>query len=173
MWDRNPQKDIFQGNYSTCCIGVGNGNGSAMPHYLMNTSYNMIELVDNTTGKTIGNALCFFVKGEDGKPALIIDNIEINNAHKTSNEIGVQLRTAITEYASRVAKEVTGNDNTPICMGKSYNDVPIDDLDSTSQKISFLGDIGIGRNDEIYMDLYNGWVEKSELSQTVSMLRLK
>ena len=28
----------------------------------------MIELVDNKTGKTIGNALCYFVKGEDGKP---------------------------------------------------------------------------------------------------------
>ena len=33
MWDRVPQKDLFQGNYSTCCIGMGGGNGSAMPHY--------------------------------------------------------------------------------------------------------------------------------------------
>ena len=173
MWDRNPQKDIFQGNYSTCCIGLGNGNGSAMPHYLMNTSYNMIELVDNTTGKTIGNALCFFVKGEDDKPVFIIDNIEINNAHKTSKEVGVQLRNAIAEYASKVAREVIGNDHTPIYVGHSYNDVPTADLQSSSQKVEFLGDVGIHNDDEIYMDLYGGWVNKSELSQTMSMLRLK
>ncbi|MBQ8475830.1 hypothetical protein IJ531_02095, partial [bacterium] len=37
MWDRIPQKDIFQGNYSTCCIGMGGGNGAAMPHYLLNS----------------------------------------------------------------------------------------------------------------------------------------
>jgi len=28
----------------------------------MDTAYNMIELVDNTNGKTIGNALCYFAK---------------------------------------------------------------------------------------------------------------
>ena len=49
----------------------------------------------------------------------------------------------------------------------------LNDLDTTSQKISFLGDIGLDDEDEIYMDLYNGWVGKSELSKTVSMLRLK
>lgn len=51
--------------------------------------------------------------------------------------------------------------------------MPIDDLDLTSQKISVLGDIGIDDDDKIYMYLYNGWVEKSELSQTVRLLRLK
>ncbi len=173
MWDRDPQHDIFQGNYSTCCIGLGNGNGSAMPHYLMNTSYNMIELVDNKTGKTIGNALCFFVKGTDGKPKFIIDNIEINNANKSSNEIGLNLRSAIAEYASKVAKDVTGNDDTLIYMGQSYNDVPIDDLNSTSQNISFLGDVGIADAGEIYMDLYGGWIEKSEFSKNLTLLKLR
>ena len=173
MWDRDPQHDIFQGNYSTCCIGLGNGNGSAMPHYLMNTSYNMIELVDNKTGKTIGNALCFFVKGEDGKPAFIIDNIEVNNSHKTSNEVGVQLRSAIAEYASKVAKEVTGADNTSIYMGKSYNDVPIGDLTKNREVISFLGDVGIDDGKAIYMDLYGGWVGKSGFSNELTLLKLR
>ena len=106
MWDRVPQKDIFQGNYSTCCIAMGGSNGSAMPHYIMDTAYNMIELVDNNSGRTVGNALCYFVKGENGKLAFIIDNVEIANSVKPSDEIGKEVREQITEYASRIAKEV-------------------------------------------------------------------
>ena len=170
MWDRNPQKDIFQGNYSTCCIGMGNGNGSAMPHYIMNTAYNMIELVDNTSGKTVGNALCYFIKGENGKPAFIIDNIEINNSVKPSSEVGIQLRNSMVEYASRVSRDVTGNDDTPIYMSSSYNDVPCDDLARHIETISFLGDID---NDNIYMDLYKGWIDKDKFTSSQELLKLK
>lgn len=170
MWDRNPQKDIFQGNYSTCCIGMGGGNGSAMPHFVLNTAYNMIELVDNQTGKTIGNALCYFIKGEDGKPAFIIDNIEINNAVRPSEEVGLQLRNSIVEYAARVSKEVTGSEDVPIYMSGSFNDVPCKDLKIHEQKVSFLGDIDC---EDIYMDLYNGWVNKEDVTAKLPLLKLK
>jgi hypothetical protein len=170
MWDRNPQKDIFQGNYSTCCIGMGGGNGSAMPHFVLNTAYNMIEIVDNVSGKTVGNALCYFITGEDGKPAFIVDNIEINNSVKPSSNIGIQLRDAITQYASNVSKEVTGSEEVPIYMSSHYNDVPYEDLPRHRENITFLGDIDC---DEIYMDLYDGWVEKSDFSQKQELLKLK
>jgi hypothetical protein len=170
MWDRNPQKDIFQGNYSTCCIGMGGGNGSAMPHFVMNTAYNMIEIVDNVSGKTIGNALCYFITGADGKPAFIVDNIEINNSVKPSDNVGIQLRDAIVQYATNVSEEVTGSKHTPIYMSSSYNDVPCNDLARHDENISFLGDIDC---DKIYMDLYNGWNDKSELQGVRELLRLK
>ena len=170
MWDRVPQKDLFQGNYSTCCIGMSDSNASAMPHFIMDTSYNMIELVDNNSGDVIGNALCYFTKGEDGKPAFIIDNIEINNAHKPSDEIGADLRDHIAAYAARVAKDVTGKEGTPIYMSSSYNDVPISDLKSSTQEVSFLGDIDC---DKIYMDLYKGWVDKKDLTRKVGLLKVE
>lgn len=170
MWDRNPQKDIFQGNYSTCCIGMGGGNGSAMPHFVLDTAYNMIELVDNQTGKTIGNALCYFIKGEDGKPAFIIDNIEINNAVRPSEEVGLQLRNSMVEFASRVSKEVTGSDDISIYMSGSFNDVPCKDLKIHEQKVSFLGDIDC---EDIYMDLYGGWVNKEDVTAKLPLLKLK
>lgn len=170
MWDRNPQKDIFQGNYSTCCIAMGGGCGSAMPHFVMNTAYNMIEIVDNVSGKTVGNALCYFITGADGKPAFIVDNIEINNSAKPSNNVGLQLRYAIVQYAANVSKEVTGGENTPIFMSSSYNDVPCHDLPRKNETISFLGDIDC---DNIYMDLYNGWVDKDEFTSEQELLRLK
>ena len=171
MWDRIPQKDIFQGNYSTCCIGIGDINDYAMPHYLMNTAYNMIELNDNTTGKPIGNALCYFVQEENGKLAFIVDNIEISNSHKPSNKVGIEIRNAITQYAANVSKEVTGRDDISIYMSAQYNDVPYEDLDEVKQIINFVGDIDC---DEIYMDLYGGKVQKQKLfGWHHSLLKLK
>ena len=158
MWDRNPTKDLFQGNYSTCCIGMGDSNGKYMPHYLMNTVYNMIEIDDNITGDVIGNALCYFVKDdEEGKPAFVVDNIEIKNGTINSYDVGIDLRNAIAEYASNVSREVTGNDYTPIYLSDKYNDVKTHDLDELHKHISFIGDIACK---DIYMDLYSGWVEK-------------
>ena len=170
MWDRIPQKDLFQGNYSTCCIGMGGGNGSAMPHYLLNTAYNMIEINDNVTGKTIGNALVYFVKDSSGKPAFIVDNIEINNSAKPSDKGGIAIRSKIAEYAFNVAKEVTGNEDVNIYMGGDYNDVPCLDLPKSSSQVSFLGEIDC---DDIYMDLYKGWIGKSDFTHVVELWKLK
>ncbi len=171
MWERRPEKDIFQGNYSTCCIAIGNFNSSAMPHFVLNTAYNMIELTDNFTGKTIGNALCYFIKDKNGEPAYVIDNIEINNSNKTSDEIGRKIRDQMAEYASKVAKEVTGKENTPIYMSNQYNDVPTDDLKAETQEIEFIGDISA---DKIYMDLYGGWINKDQLKSTGhNLMRLR
>jgi len=170
MWDRNPQKDIFQGNYSTCCIGMGDFNDYAMPHYILNTAYNMIELVDNNSGEIIGNALCYFVKDKSGQPAFIVDNIEIRNSKKPSNEVGIEIRTAIAEYASKIAKDVTGNDKTKIYMGGSYNDVEWEDLNSHKETVTFIGDIDTNK---IYMDLYGGTTYKSEFTKDCKLYKLR
>ena len=170
MWDRIPQKDLFQGNYSTCCIGMGRGNGSAMPHYIMNTAFNMIEFVDNTTGKIVGNALCYFADKEDGKPAFIIDNVEIANSAKPSNEVGLKLRDMLIEYASRITKEVTGSDNIPIYLGPDNNDIPDNDFCTIVEEMNFLGDIDC---EEIYLDVFEGWISRQNLTQEVELLKFK
>ncbi len=154
MIDRIPQKDLFQGNYSTCCIRVGEPNSIAMCDYLMNTAFNMIELVDNETGKTIGNALCYFVRDKKGNLLFVVDNIEINNSCKPSSNAGLELRNKIFEYASNVAKSVTGKD-TKIVMSKRYNDVPFNDLVVKYKKLQLLGKTESYR---AYMDLFDGWV---------------
>ena len=156
MWDRNPQKDLFQGNFSTCCIGMGECNGKAMPHYLMNTAFNMIEMVDNNSGKTIGNALCYFVQDRNRTPIFVVDNIEINNSQKPSAKTGIELRKKIFEYASNVAKSVTGKE-TDVIMSGSYNDVKLDGLKQHNIKLKFIGDID---GEEIYMDLFDGWTDE-------------
>ncbi len=152
MWDRNPSKDLFQGNYSTCCIGMGECNGWAMPHYIMNTAFNMIELVDNNTGKTIGNALCYFAENEEGKPVFVIDNIEIGNSKIPSQGASLELRNQIAKYAQNVAKKVTGEENPEIYLGTNYNDVPCDGIKSSKYKFK---PIGAFDRKYIYMDSYN------------------
>ena len=130
----------------------------------------MIELVDNNSGKTIGNALCYFVKDENGKPAFIVDNIEIRNSKKPSSGVGVEIRTAIAEYASKIAKDVTGNDKTKIYMSGSYNDVEWEDLDSHKETVTFIGDVD---TDKIYMDLFGGTTWKSGFTKDCKLYKLK
>lgn len=139
MIDRIPQKDLSQGNYSTCCIKLGGSNASAMPHYLMNTAYNMIEIIDNNTGKPIGNALCYFSEFEN-RDVFIIDNIEINNSRKPTKKAGIALRDAILQYAKNIVKNVTAED-LPVFLGTSFNDVPTDDLLKTKHTTRFTGNL--------------------------------
>lgn len=169
MWDRNPQKDIFQGNYSTCCTAMGDVNASTMPYQLMSSAYNMIELVDNTSGETIGNALCYFVTDENNELAFIVDNVEIRNSKKPSEEVGKKLRDKIVEFARKTLKEVTGHDDIKIYMGKNYNDIPDKDLTKVKKNMTFVGDIS---SDKIYMDLYDGDVRKREFTKEVEALEV-
>ncbi len=164
MWDRIPHKDLFQGNYSTCCIGMGSSNDEAMPDYIINTAFNMIELVDNHTGNVIGNALCYFVKNSHNEPVFVIDNIEINNNSKPSDAVGIQLRNAVVKYANNIAKDVTGLKNPKVILGTSYNDVPTSDLLMTKISASeFIGDLSC---EDIYLDLYEGWIDSNKLKRT-------
>jgi len=169
MWGRDPKKDTFQGNMSTCCIGMNECNGHAMFYYVSNTAFNMITVTDNTTGAVIGNALCYMVENSKGQPYFIVDNIEINNGAKPSNEACIDIRNAITKYAARVAKQVTGKNDTPVYMSGSYNDVPIGDLDTTEELVTLVGDCN--RN-KIYMDLFGGWW-KPEESKTCTLYKLE
>jgi len=169
MWDRNPRKDLFQGNYSTCCIGMGSGNGSATFQYLLNTAFNMIEFVDNLSGKTIGNALCYFALDKNNKPALVIDNIEINNSQKLSKETGKKLLQSITEYATKIAKDITGKNNTNIYLGTSFNDIPTEHIIEETKQLRPI----VTSDEEIYMDVFDGWIDTKSLPEEIKVFRLK
>ena len=168
MWDRDPRKDIFQGNFTTCCIGMNEVNGHAMFYYVMDIAFNFITVKDNTTGEVIGNALCYMAESPQGELSFIIDNIEIRNSAKPSEEACKQIRQQMTNYAARVAKSVTGKDDTPIYMSGSYNDVTVDDLVADNKPVSLLGNCN---RRTIYLDLFGGWTNLTEI-QKAKMYRL-
>ena len=156
MWDRNPTHDLFQGNYSTCCIGLGEANGVAMPTYLLSTMFNMIELVDNKTGETMGNALCYFAVDEYNEPKFIIDNIEIANKYKMSDSASEKLLNEIIGYCINLLKTISGK-NIPILMGTNYNDVYDEDI--TTIELDYLKALGEMDYEMTYLDAFNGWSE--------------
>lgn len=167
MWDRNPIKDIFQGNYSDCCIQMDGSNGKAMAQYLLYTTFNMIEILDNTTGKTIGNSLCYFAKNDMDELVLVLDNIEIHPNYKLLGEAGGKFRKAIVEYARRVAKTVCPNEKVKIYLGTKYNDVETSNIVAKSEDIRILGNLSC--DEEYYLDAMDGWIDlfvsdKSETS---------
>ena len=168
MWDRNPLHDIFQGNYSDCCIALGECNESAIAHYLLNTAFNMIEIVDNTTGETIGNALCYFAENKN-KPVFIIDNIEVKPNIKPSREGQIELRKKVAEFVKQSLQEISPDKEIEVYMGTQANDVTTDDLKTEKKLLVPLGSFYI---DELYLDVFGGWKETETLKGLRTLYRL-
>ena len=112
------------------------------------------EIIDNNTGKTVGNALCYYVKDISNGVLFVIDNVEINNHYKLSDKRGEELRNAIKEFAQNINKEVAGKDNTPIILGTSFNDIPTNRLKTKHNILQKLGSMNCS---EIYADLFDTW----------------
>ena len=123
----------------------------------------MIEIVDNKTGSTVGNALCYFAL-VNSKTAFIIDNIEIKNSEKLSSEASIDLRNTITTYAKNIAQDVTENDKTEIFLGNAYNDVITKDLkkELVNKRIHILGEF---TEKEIYLDALRGYIGAKSLEK--------
>ena len=155
LWDRIPQKDLFQGHYSTCCLALDHSAGMSVPIFLMNTAFNMIELVDKDSGNTIGNALCYFALDNSNQPCFIIDDIEIRHNDIPSEDVGRKVRKAMTDFAYELTRKITGQNDTKIYLGAAYNDVPDDDLENVEKHIKLIGDYA-PENKKIYLDAYYG-----------------
>ena len=169
MWDRNFAKDIFQGNYSSCCIGMNESNALMMPLCIAMKAYNMIEIYDNISGEVIGNALCYFAN-KNGEDVFIVDNIEIRNSSMPSEENCKIIREEIAKYAKNIAKDVTGQKDIKVYLGCDYNDVPIDDLKQDRSQVEFLGGLNTGY---VYMDLYHGTISTNMHDPTPTELLLR
>ena len=77
MWNRIPQESLFNGNYTTCCTGIDKEHGNSYIQYMLNTAFNTVE-VRTEKGKVIGMSR-LFLANINNKPALIVENIEVNN----------------------------------------------------------------------------------------------
>ena len=129
MWDRNPQEDLFMGNKTSCCTAIGTGgNAAATPVYLLNTSYNVVELFDET-GDVVGMSR-IFMANVDGKPSIIMDNIELNTNYKdtkASNEVKTKIRNGFFEYMNKYAEHITSDPNSQVYFYSGTNWTVLDD----------------------------------------------
>ena len=162
MWERCPQKDLFIGNKTSCCTGLGEANGSSTPIYLANTMFNVVEMKDEK-GNTIAMSR-IYMANVDGKPALIMDNIEANadflkNANKKEQ---LKTREMFFLYMKNYAGKLTGSNKTKIYFSTSYTKLPYEDLTQKSKKIDIIGDTTCGN---FYCNASGDWTSKEELKE--------
>lgn len=72
--------------------------------------------------------------------------------YKPSDKTEVELRNAIVEYCKNILKSVGVDDDTPIYLGKNYNDLSSAGLKTTTKKIEFPSK----ENKNLYLDAFGG-----------------
>lgn len=136
------EHSLFLGNYANCCTSVGKGvNQSVATSYLACKLVSAIEVLDDK--EYVGNTMCFIAK-INNKPALILDNIELQHKYQYDK----QIRDMIFEYARKLATEI-GQPDMPIYAFPNKHKVDMDDLKMVQEDFSIVGNSG---DWQIYLD---------------------
>ncbi len=123
LWHRNPDIDLYLGNYSPCCISIEGGTGldqseSAIADFMTDVSIQVLNLVDQEKNVPIMSAWLYIGKNNLGETALIIDNIE-SNVSQTDlyhDDIWEKVRKYVITYAQKIGVQ-------KVVMGRSNNDI--------------------------------------------------
>jgi len=157
LWDRDPKKDMFQGNQTHCCIAVGvkeapPGGGMTTLHpetifqYLIDKGINVAEIVDPDTDEVIAQVWLFVTLDKNRKPVLVADNFEVNNRYPAGNNVNRGIREAMFQFLQKYAKACNIE---KVVLGKVFtNDVETGDLNTIS--LPEIKKLGGYFNDEKY-----------------------
>lgn len=138
----NIEHSLFLGNYASCCTAVGSGcNQWAAPAYTFCKLASAIEVKVNN--EYVGNTMCY-IGNIDGKPALILDNIELQHKYQYNDEI----RDTIFAYARKLAGELN-QPNMPVYAFPNRHKVNMDGLEVVQKDFNIVGSTG---DCEIYLD---------------------
>lgn len=160
----NIQHALFLGNHGSCCTAVGTGgNQFSAPTYIKNKMTSAIEVVD---GKDfVGNTMCYIAE-VDGKPSLVLDNIELNAKYQKNDKI----REAMFEYARKMTAEI-GQPDMPIYAGPYRHKLNMEHLPKEEHEMKVIGSTG---KDEIYFDfLTSGRVVDGSQIDEVTLYKIK
>lgn len=160
LWDRDPRRDMFQGNQTHCCIAVGvketpPGGGLTTYHpetifqYLIDKGVNVAEIVDPDTNDVIAQTWLFVTLDKDKKPILVADNFEVNNRYPAGNNVNSGIRESMFEFLKRYSQ---ASNISRVVLGKvGTNDVEDEDLKILNlPPIDKLG--GYFQDDEYYLE---------------------
>jgi len=161
LWDRDPHKDLFQGNYTHCCIAVGvkeappgaNAYPTLHPEtifqYLIDQGINVAEIVDPDTGDVVAQTWIFVTLDENERPVLVADNFEVNNHYPAGHNVNRAIRESMFQFLNRYAESCHIS---KVVLGEvGTNDVETEDLKTTPlPPIQKLG--GYFNDDEYYLE---------------------
>lgn len=128
----NIEYSLFLGNYASCCTAVGSGcNQWSAPNYIMSKMVSAIEILDGK--EPVGNTMCY-IADIDGKPSLLLDNIELQNKYQYNDEI----RDMIFEYAEKLTAEI-GKPDMPIYAGPNRHKVNLENFALENKTLKLIG----------------------------------
>lgn len=151
---KKPGKYLFHGNYTHCCLAVGNSNRGAIVDYFWNSSVKVFEMVDEASGKEMGQIYTLLVKDNQNNVYLMIDNIELTNTHM---EFKKEIRESSFKYIWEFVEYLNSVSETQIqdvLMGVNYQDVDTQDLTRVTMTLTKVGD---SLFDTEYFDWQGGW----------------
>jgi len=124
VWARNPDVDLYQGNYSPCCISIetgyhADGAESTIADYNTDLGIQIVNIWDETKQEPVTAAWCWLGKDEKGTPVLVVDNIESNTLY--SSNYSEQLTKELFEFFNDYAKSIGAK---KVVLGKANNDLP-------------------------------------------------
>ena len=146
-WQRNPGYDIFQGNYTGCCIAVENFNRGAILDYLIDAGLQIVEVRDENVDETIAQTFLYFAKDNVNNINLVLDNVEI---HKDRLGLAEVIRENLFNYLKEYSLAVCPKTKR-IVLGATYNDVKTKDLQNVDLTLRKIG--GSPRQTE-YLDSF-------------------
>lgn len=122
VWARNPDIDLYQGNYSPCCICIDSehmGAESTIADYNTDLGVQIVNIWDEAKNEPVTAAWCWIGINKKGETVLVVDNIESNTNYSANypEQLTEELFAYLEEYAKVIgAKKVV--------LGKANNDLP-------------------------------------------------
>lgn len=122
VWARNPDVDLYQGNYSPCCICIESahmGAESTIADYNTDLGVQIVSVWDEAKNEPVTAAWCWLGEDGEGDPALVVDNIEANTVYSSAypEQLTKELFEYLKEYAIAIGAKT-------IVLGKANNDLP-------------------------------------------------
>lgn len=138
----NVEHSLFLGNHSGCCTAVGTGcNDWSAPTYVLSKMISAIEV--KAGDDFVGNTMCYIAE-IDGKPALILDNIELKNKYQYDDDI----RDMIFNYARKITEDI-GKPDMKIYACANRHKVDMSEFPLEDKEFRIIGNTG---NMELYLD---------------------
>ena len=138
----NVEHSLFLGNHSGCCTAVGTGcNDWSAPTYVL---LKMISAIEVKAGDDfVGNTMCYLAE-VDGKPTLLLDNIELKNKYQYDDDI----RDMIFNYARKITEDI-GKPDMRIYACPNRHKVDMNKFPLEDKEFRIIGNTG---NMELYLD---------------------
>lgn len=132
VWSRNPDRDLYLGNYTDCCIRIDSSHMGAectIADYLTDLGVQIVSITDEKKNIPVAVAWCWIGHDDNDQISFVVDNIEANTDY--SSNYKAQLETKLKEYLQNYAKQV----NAKLVQGTKNNDLTIAGMDSAYFKL--------------------------------------